>query len=173
MTLGSLSAVAQDDLWFRLSQVSLDVEGAAFPFSSRLARDNGWSEDFAVRVIEEYRRFAYLAVTGAEGMTHSDAVDQAWHLHLTYTRHYWGEWTAALGTELHHGPTKGGHLEAERFEGNYLRTLTRYRDVFEQAPPKDIWPSVKERFRDADRFVRLDTSRHIIFNRFWRRAGAP
>ena len=151
MALGFQSAVAQDDLWLRLTQVSLDVEGAAFPFSARLARDNGWSEEFADRVVEEYRRFAYLAATGTEEVTPSDAVDQAWHLHLTYTRHYWGEWTTALGAELHHGPTKGGLSEAERFEANYVRTISRYKTTFLVAPSPDIWPSAQERFRDPGR----------------------
>src|SRR5690349_19351007 len=76
-------------VWLALSHYSIGPEGAALSFADRLARENGWRADHAERVIEEYRRFAFLAATGGQDVTPSDAVDQAWHLHLTYTRDYW------------------------------------------------------------------------------------
>lgn len=148
--------------WQAISAVPLDVEDAAFPFSARLARDNGWSEIFARRVIEEYRRFCYLAVTSGREVTPSDEVDQAWHLHLTYSRHYWGTWTEALGAPLHHGPTAGGGQERSRYRDNYEATLARYEEAFGETPPSDIWPSVHDRFRNPGAFRRLDTSKHLI-----------
>ena len=50
------------DLWRRIEAVELDELRVELPFSARLARDNGWSRDLADAVIEEYRRFCYLAV---------------------------------------------------------------------------------------------------------------
>jgi hypothetical protein len=76
----------QKELWERIQAYEPDDPRAAVPFSARLARDNGWSEEFAERVVAEYRRFAFLAVAAGHPVSPSDAVDQAWHLHLLYTR---------------------------------------------------------------------------------------
>ena len=88
-------------IWLRLQAWSPDLAGAAFPFSARLAAENGWSAAHTQRVIQEYRRFALLAVISPQTMTPSDAVDQAWHLHLTCTRAYWEDFCPrVLGAPL-------------------------------------------------------------------------
>jgi hypothetical protein len=81
----------QKELWERIQAYEPDDPRAAVPFSARLARDNGWSEEFAERVVAEYRRFAFLAVAAGHPVSPSDAVDQAWHLHLLYTRYWIGQ----------------------------------------------------------------------------------
>ncbi len=48
-------------------------------------------------MFDEYRRFAFLAATAGHPVTPSDAVDQAWHLHLTYSRDYWDRFCPLLG----------------------------------------------------------------------------
>ncbi|MEO0319895.1 MAG: hypothetical protein AAF199_03265 [Pseudomonadota bacterium] len=143
-------------LWSRLSTLSFDAPAAQFCFADRLARDNNWSPAFAARVVTEYRRFAFLArVTGHE-VTPSDAVDQAWHLHLTYTRHYWGPFAQALGAPLHHGPTLGGPSERTRYADNYAKTLASYEQFFGELPSADIWPESAERFAAAPHMRRVD-----------------
>src|SRR4051794_21859641 len=84
-----LKGPGQAALWQKIKAFELDRAGDGFPFSARLARENGWSRSFAFRVIEEYRRFVYLMATAPHPVSPSDAVDQAWHLHMTYTRSYW------------------------------------------------------------------------------------
>jgi hypothetical protein len=76
----------QIDLYERIQAFSLDQPDDGLSFSRRLARDNGWSLEYAQRVIEEYKKFAFLAVVAGHPVTPSDQVDQVWHLHLTYTR---------------------------------------------------------------------------------------
>ena len=154
-----------DDVWSRVQAVVFDDPDAAFTFSDRLVRDNGWFHDYALGVIEEYRKFACLAVVCEFEVTPSDEVDQAWHQHLTYSRHYWGEWVAALGKPLHHGPTKGGQSEDDRYWKNYENTLAAYAHYFQSPPPREFWPVAAERFNVRNRFVRLDTSTHIILKR--------
>ena len=91
------------ELLNRLEAWSLDDSTAVFPFSERLARDNDWSLDYARRVIREYKRFAFLAIVSGHPVTPSDQVDQAWHLHLLYTRCYWDDFCGEiLGKPLHH-----------------------------------------------------------------------
>ena len=78
-----------DSLWQRIAAHHIGPPDAALSFARRLARENRWSLAYAERVIEEYRRFCYLAMTAGHEVTPSDQVDQAWHLHLTYSRDYW------------------------------------------------------------------------------------
>ena len=97
------------ELWQRIAAFEFDPVDAALPFSRRLARDNGWSDAFAQRAVEEYRRFVFLAMVAGHPVTPSDEVDQVWHLHLCYTRSYWEDLCGeVLPRPLHHGPTRGG-----------------------------------------------------------------
>jgi hypothetical protein len=132
-------------VWTALSHYIIGPDDAALPFAARLARENGWSAARAARVIEEYKRFCFLAVTAGHEVTPSDAVDQAWHLHLTYTRDYWERFCPEiLGRPLHHGPTAGGAAEKQRYFEQYAETLKSYEQVFD-LPPADIWPSAAQR----------------------------
>ena len=102
-------------LWRKIEGIDLDEVDADFPFSRRLMRDNNWTLDFTTNAILEYKRFVYLAIVSDKPVTPSDQVDQVWHLHLVYTHHYWGDFSTILGKNLHHGPTKGGTIEREKF----------------------------------------------------------
>lgn len=156
--------VIDESLWAALAAMRIEPEGATLTFTRRLARENGWSRAYAARVVEEYRRFLYLAATGTTLVTPSEQVDQAWHLHLAYTRHYWGELCARIiGRPLHHGPTEGGSAEGRKFRGLYAATLQRYRDTFGGEPPCDIWPPTDVRF--AGQYQWVDRSRHFVLPR--------
>ena len=112
------------DLYARLLRFAIDDGTPDLSFEARLARENGWSTDFAGRVVAEYRRFVCLAMTAGHTVVPSEQVDQAWHLHLTYTRSYWERMCGdLLGRPLHHGPTRGGTQEAAKFHDWYGRTL--------------------------------------------------
>lgn len=119
---------------------TLPLPGVA-GFSARLARENGWTRAFTARVIQEYRRFLLLAAQAGHAVTPSETVDQAWHLHLVYTRSYWQRLCGGiLGHPLHHEPSIGGLEEGAKFQAQYERTLASYRRVFGAEPPPDIWP---------------------------------
>ena len=94
-----------------IASLELDDPNSTLNFTARLQREQyGWSRNYAKRVAEEYKRFLILAALSEHPVTPSDQVDQAWHLHIVYTRSY-HEWCDALfGTYLHHGPTKGGDV---------------------------------------------------------------
>lgn len=151
------------DLLSKLEAYEIDSPGVAFPFSARLARDNGWSPEFSRRVIGEYKRFAFLAMVAGHPVTPSDQVDQAWHLHLTYTRSYWEEFCGKiLPRPLHHEPTKGGRGEGRKFDDWYGKTLESYRRFFAAEPPGDIWPEAAIRFGDDVHYVRVNQRRQWI-----------
>ncbi|MFN4095992.1 MAG: glycine-rich domain-containing protein [Sphingomonas sp.] len=154
-------------VWQRIARYEIGPPEAALSFSARLARENGWSAATADRVIEEYRRFAFLAVTGDAPATPSDAVDQAWHLHLSYTRDYWERFCPEiLGRPLHHGPTAGGGEEHRRYYRQYADTLARYEAAFGAPPPSDIWPSAARRLIDDPRARRVHPREAFIVPRW-------
>jgi hypothetical protein len=129
------------DLWARLEAMEIDPPEATTRFHHRLRQYNKWTDEFATRVTREYRRFLYLAARAGHPVTPSDTVDQAWHLHLIYTRHYWQELCDnILGEQLHHEPSAGGIVESNRFERQYEQTIESYKATFGEAPPVDIWP---------------------------------
>ncbi len=135
------------DLWQRLEAHDIGPPDATLTFAARLARENRWDDSYAERVIHEYKRFCYLAVTAGHEVTPSDAVDQAWHLHLTYSRDYWQSFCPdVLQADLHHGPTAGGEVERTRYYDQYAATLKSYEQAFGEAPPAEIWANADRRF---------------------------
>ncbi|MFN3726904.1 MAG: glycine-rich domain-containing protein [Allosphingosinicella sp.] len=140
MTGAGQASYRDTALWQALADMRIEREGASATFARRLGRKQGWGKRHTYAVIEEYRRFLYLAVTGDRPVTPSDDVDEAWHLHLTYTRHYWDELCGRiLGKPLHHDPTEGGAAQQAHFQDQYRATLERYEAVFGEPPRPDIW----------------------------------
>ena len=153
-------------LWASIEKFEFDLPDVELPFSARLARDNGWSSDFAHRVIDEYRRFLYLSAVAGHTVSPSDEVDQVWHLHLTYTSSYWYDLCeGVLGWPLHHGPTQGGEAEQKTYTNLYEATLESYERIFGVEPPTDIWPPSEQRFGDAPNFERLNRKRHWVIKK--------
>ena len=110
----------------KVEAFEIDPGDKRLDFTGRLARENNWSYRLAERVIFEYKRFCILAMRSGHRVTPSEFVDQAWHLHLTYTKSYWQRFCPeALEGSLHHEPTKGGQAEGEKFRDWYSETLLR------------------------------------------------
>lgn len=154
---------AAPELLARVLDFAIDEGAPVLTFERRLARENGWTAAFAARVVREYKRFVYLAMTAGHPVTPSDQVDQAWHLHLTYSHSYCerlcGE---TLGRPLHHGPTRGGSTESARYDAQYERTLIAYRAAFAEEPPADIWPPTAVRFGEDLHFARVNIARNWV-----------
>jgi len=154
------------ELWERIEQFQLDSPEAILPFSARLARENNWTPGYARRVIAEYRRFAFLAVAAGHPVSPSEDIDQAWHLHLTYSENYWKVFCPEiLGKPLHHQPTQGGEVEKNKFEDWYARTLESYERFFGEAPPSDIWPGAEIRRNEKHSFIRVDRQRNWVISK--------
>lgn len=153
-------------LWERLEAHRIGPPGASLTFTDRLARENRWSNDHAQSVILEYKRFCYLARTAGHRVTPSDAVDQAWHLHLTFSRDYWEDFCPnVLGAPLHHGPTAGGSAERTRYYDQYAATLKAYEDTFGHPPPVAVWPDARRRFEVDPLSFRVNPREAIVATR--------
>lgn len=137
-------------LWERIQKFPIDEPGAEHPFSARLAAEQGWTRPYTQEVIGEYRKFLWLCCNGSAPSSPSPAVDEAWHLHLTYTRSYWHSLCRdTLGRDLHHEPTRGGPAQQAHFRNLYAETLDRYREAFDAEPPAHIWPAEERKTQKA------------------------
>jgi hypothetical protein len=136
MTGDSTPALLEELLSMRIEE-----PGATRSFEAALAEAQGWSDERAEAVSREYRRFLYLAATAGREVTPSRAVDKAWHLHLTYTDHYWGTLCPRiLGQPLHHRPSPGGAHESRHYRSQYEDTLALYEGAFGEPAPPSTWP---------------------------------
>ncbi len=150
---------SESALWERIANYNIDDADSSFKFSHRLAKENLWTLDYTKRVIEEYKRFIFLGVVDGP-VTPSLDVDQCWHLHMIYTEDYWKNFCKILEKEFHHGPTKGGLKEDEKFVDIYQKTKESYRNYFGE-PPHDIWPISAVRFRPVN-FAFIDLNDHWV-----------
>ena len=151
------------EIWNKLQNFKVSQGTEKLTFIKRLARENGWSLTYAERVYKEYLKFIYLAVTSSKNVTPSDEVDQVWHLHLCYSTSYWNDLCGSLlKKKLHHGPTKGGKIESDRFFEQYENTLNLYKDCFGSDAPSDIWPSPTARFNAKNRFTRINLNESFV-----------
>lgn len=154
-----------DDLWRAIEGLQLDDPNHDLTFTRRLARENRWQEWYATRVVDEYKRFLYLLGRAGHPVTPSDPVDQAWHLHLTYSQNYWEKLAPHFPSPPHHGPTEGGDAEDGKFRVWYGKTLESYAGIFGEDPPDHIWETVEERFRPDQRWIRVNAAKFLLFPR--------
>jgi hypothetical protein len=148
-------------LWQAIQDFSMDEIGVAFPFSQRLARENGWETRYTRQAIEEYKRFIYLVCIAPHPITPSEEVDMVWHLHLVYTKSYWDEFCEkTLRQKIHHTPTQGGNSEREKFYLWYNKTLELYESTFGQKAPEAFWPPAQVRFSG-------NNARWIDLKKYW------
>lgn len=155
----------QQQLWQKINDFELDDSEHSLTFTDRLARENGWSTEFAIRAVFEYKKFIFLIIISEFPLTPSDHVDRVWHLHLLYTRSYWIDLCEdTLGKQIHHGPTEGGSHENEKFTNWYEKTKEFYTTLFTIPPPADIWPSSEIRFSEIN-FQRVNLHRNWIISK--------
>lgn len=115
--------------------------GRDYPYEDWLANKCGWSLAYSRRVYQEYLRFLYLCTR--QPCTPSKVIDACWHGHLMHSQHYSEKLTAIIGHPIHHTPGKGEGPDADdkdKWDAQYLETLTLYVKVYGTNAPADIWP---------------------------------
>ena len=137
---GSAPVPDRPALWAALSHMQIEEPGTGRRFEEVLAAENGWTLDFAERVADEYCGFLYLAAAAGVEVTPSQAVDQAWHLHLEWPHYRDILCGQIIGRTIEHRPSTGEPEDESRCRRQYGETLALYESVFGKPPPADIWP---------------------------------
>ncbi len=113
-------------------------------FASKIARKHRWTHRFAMRAVNEYRKYVYLGVTGDEMVTPSKVIDTVWHEHLLFTRAYREFCATVVQQDFdHHPELVPVDAQTAVFERQYEETLKRYYQEFHVMPPADIWGTTK------------------------------
>lgn len=155
----------QVTLWDKIKDFELDEPTSSLTFTNRLARENGWTIEYSIRAVHEYKKFIFMLCIADHSLTPSDQVDQVWHLHLLYTHSYWIDFCQNLiGRQIHHGPTRGGKAEGDKYNDLYEKTLQLYKRLFERNAPVDIWPPKEIRFSEVN-FQRVNRDRNWVIQK--------
>lgn len=152
-------------LWNNIENLELGGAGRESVFLAGLARENGWSKEHTASVVREYRRFVYLGMLSGSPVSPSDAVDQVWRNHLTFTGHYWGEFTRVLGNPLHYRAIDIDEAEIGPFTRDYEELVQLYRQEFNCDPPSGLWPGAADRLREAKRTARVNLDEKFILSK--------
>jgi hypothetical protein len=120
------------------------ADAATRAFATKLQAKLGWSQRFALRAIDEYRKFLYLGVVADFRVTPSKVIDQVWHEHLLFTKAYAEFCRDVLGRPFEHFPELvPTEDQTSTFASQYEATLDLYEDEFNTSPPEQIWSTPK------------------------------
>ncbi|MGZ5281894.1 MAG: glycine-rich domain-containing protein [Bacteroidia bacterium] len=143
------------EVWQKIKDFELDEPGISYSFTDRLAKENNWKLAFALRAVNEYKKFIFLVAISPNPLSPPPIIDQVWHLHLLYTKSYWVDLCEnILGKPIHHNPTKGGAEEKDKFAEWYNYTIAFYKEIFKTEPPQDIW-SIYTKPKKSFSFIKL------------------
>ncbi len=124
-------------LWEKIAAFDLDDPISEYGFSTRLAAENFWTQDFTRKAILEYKKFMYLAGTSSFMVSPSEIVDTVWHQHLIFTKSY-ADLCDLVGKAIQHIPSTHNREDFEKFQQAKERTKKLYADTFGQQP-REIW----------------------------------
>lgn len=133
---------AYQELYQRVRTFCFNDPTDHLSFCDRLSENNGWSEEFSQRVLEEYCRFIVLAIAAQQPVIPPEPIDTAWRLHLLYYRSYWEVFCPkVLRRRLPHWALGTRNLEGKALLERYDQTKKAYRNLFGEYPPAEIWRS--------------------------------
>jgi len=128
----------QKALWETLRDYHIGGQQAEL-FCQKLKHETGWSAKMCLSAILEYKRFLYLTAVSPSPVTPSKSIDAVWHLHLTFSRCYWGLCENILHNPLHHDPSDD--TQSDRMAEQYKATLALYEQEFSLTPDPILWPT--------------------------------
>lgn len=126
-----------DPLWLKLNLMNADGLQAFAPLVDTMQKQLGQNAGMAQRVIEEYRKFLFLAMRAGHQVIPPGPVNDAWMMHLQNAQNYWEN----LGSMIAERPIAQG-LDASQFSSmadTWKMTLESYEKIFGMKPPMDIW----------------------------------
>ena len=126
-----------DPLWLKINTMNAEGLAAFAPLLQTLEVQMGQSASMAQRIIEEYRKFLFLAMRAGHQVIPPGPVNDAWMAHIESMQGYW----ETLAQMISERPLVGGG-EARSFASAtdaWKATLESYERIFGTKPPMDIW----------------------------------
>ena len=127
-----------------VSEMFGGTDASTKAFASKLASKLGWTKNFALKALDEYKKFVFLAVTADFSVTPSKIIDQVWHEHLLFSRAYREFCAETIQFTLDHCPELVPMVDQTgTFNAQYLATLELYKKEFNVEPPAEFWSKPK------------------------------
>jgi hypothetical protein len=126
-----------DPLWLKLAGMNIQGAQAMAPYLQMLEKQMGWSAGMASRVVDEYRKFLFLALRAGHQVIPPGMFQDMWTSQMQTAQ----DMFAQLGQVLGEKPAGGG-FDASAFKAAtdpWKQTLDSYEKLFGMAPPMDIW----------------------------------
>ena len=131
-------------LWDHVAAAFGNTDASTRAFANKLARKLGWHPRFALRAIDEYRKFVYLGIVADFSVTPPKIIDQVWHEHLLFSRAYREFCRDVLQRDFDHSPELvPSDEQIEQYEAQYNATLALYEAEFKVTPPAGFWGTPK------------------------------
>ena len=103
-------------------------------FTTKVMKRQSWNVEYAQRVEKEYLRYLEIHRKNPRArISPSLTVDEIWHEHILNTRDYHTYCQETFGHYLHHRPNQEGEVIEDD------DTELKYREIFGEDPPPDIW----------------------------------
>lgn len=144
-----------DPLWLKLNYLDMGSNPAFQPFLQMLGQQTGWPLPLLNQVLEEYRKFLFLALRAGHPVTPPAMIEKVWALHMQMAKNYW-EQLAGLISDPPRSEGLGPKTAASMAE-QYQQTLASYARIFGMTPPGDIWskePPAADPFKPFSDFWR-------------------
>ena len=139
-------------LWHRLEGYSFHERPLTRSLVDRLVEETGHSVDVCYTLVEEYRRFMYLAGSSSENLSPSPIVDMVWRMHTEDKRAYFEDFCPRiLGRTIYRPEGEGAALPFQD-DPDYLRTLELYALEFGR-PQVQYWPDPDFALEKLSHFV--------------------
>ena len=93
------------------------------------------TDEYKQRLVFEYLRYITIKISFPDEIySPSLVIDSIWHEHILFTRQYQSfSYINNNNAFIHHEPFTGSYQ-------HYLRTLSKYKEMFNEPPPQVYWP---------------------------------
>lgn len=127
-----------DPLWLKLSTMNAEGLQAFAPMMKMVEQQMGANAEMAGRLIEEYRKFLFLAMRAYHQVIPPGVINEVWMMHMQQAQDYWEQ----LSQMITERPVTGGTMDAKTMGSMadaWTQTLKSYEAIFGSKPPMDIW----------------------------------
>jgi hypothetical protein len=136
--------IVSPGLWDQITSRFGNADPSFMAFAGKIARKHGWKTHFALRALNEYKKFIYLGLVSDFQVTPSKIIDVVWHEHILFSKGYRDFCNEVIGQPFDHYPELvPAEQQTGRFSAQYLDTIELYRAEFGLEPPVDIWGDTK------------------------------
>ncbi len=128
------------NLWNQIKEQFGGADASTRAFANKVARKTGWTNQFSLKAISEYKKFVYLGVISDFNATPSKVIDKVWHEHLLFSKAYREFCTDIIHYDFDHNPELVPMADQTgTFNAQYLDTIQLYKTEFSVDPPSAIW----------------------------------